>query len=101
MTTQVTTPTREVNYDCLPEHMQDGARLYIEQGIPPGGFLMAVLCNDLVGAVGRADAVNQSRLVNWALWLHNDIPMAAWGSLEKVQAWMAAVREDEREGARG
>ena len=88
--TQVAIVTERIGYGSLPAHMQEGARLYIEQGIPPGRFLMAVLCNNLVEAAGRADAENRAALPAWALWLHNDIPMGAWGSLEKVQAWMAA-----------
>ncbi len=88
----------QLNYDCLPEHMRDGARLYIEKGIEPGGFLMSVLCNDLTGAVGRADGINQHAFVEWAMWLHNDIPMGAWGSLEKVEAWMEERRKVESRG---
>ena len=74
-------------YDKLPEHMQEVARLYIEEGEEPGGFLMAVLTNNLVEAATRADGVNQQRLFEWAGWLYNDIPDRAWGSAEKVLAW--------------
>ncbi len=82
----------EINYNSLPEHMQSGARLYIEQGIEPGRFLMAVLCNDLSGAASRADGINQRCLLDWAMWLHNDISASAWGSEEKVLAWMEQLR---------
>ena len=33
-------------------------RRYADQGIPTGGFLQAVLANDLMEAVGRADEAN-------------------------------------------
>ena len=76
-------------YDKLPEHMQEAARLYIEEGEMPGSFLVAVLTNNLVEAFGKADEVNRSCLREWVLWLYNDIPEAAWGSAEKVLAWCA------------
>ena len=75
------------NYDKLPEHMQEAARLYIEEGEMPGHFLVAVLSNCLVEAFARADEVNRSYMWTWADWLYNDIPMPAWGSANKVLAW--------------
>ena len=75
------------NYDRLPEHMREPARLYIEEGELPGGFLTAVLCNDLVEAFDQADEENKSRMSDWVLWLYNDIPMPAWGTPTKVLAW--------------
>lgn len=78
----------KINYDRLPEHMQDGARLYIEHGVEPGSFLLAVLCNDFVGAVGKADHINQQYLLEWASWLYNDVPTVAWKSRANVAKWI-------------
>lgn len=78
-----------IKYDRLPEHMQDGARLYIERGIEPGGFLTAVLENNLTAAFGRADGTNKLRMQDWVEWLYWDIPSPAWGSKEKVTQWIA------------
>lgn len=75
-------------YARLPAYMEAPARRYIENGINPGGFLTAVLCNDLVGAFARADSANHAHMHEWAKWLHNDIPAPAWGSPEKVKAWI-------------
>ncbi len=75
------------NYDKLPEHMQEAARRYIEEGEMPGDFLVAVLENNLTRAFGRADEVNRSAMWQWCLWLHNEIPMGAWGSAANVLAW--------------
>lgn len=83
-------------YDRLPEHMQDGARRYIEEGYRPGSFLMSVLCNNFVRVVESADMQNSAVLRIWAQWLHNDIPMSAWGSSEKVEAWMKEARSNDR-----
>lgn len=84
--------SRITSYDALPEYMRESARLYIEDGFLPGSFLMAVLCNDLVGAGGAADAVNKHMLFVWAGWLYNDVPSPAWGSREKVEEWAANRR---------
>ena len=74
-------------YDKLPEHMQEAARCYIEEGEMPGSFLTAVLTNNLVEAFGNADEINRACMWDWCLWLYNEAPMPAWGSAEKVLAW--------------
>lgn len=80
----------EIDYGQLPEHMQNGMRLYIERGIEPGSFMYAVLCNDLMGAFGCADSVNQRRIKDFCQFLYNDAPSKCHGSPEKVRAWIAA-----------
>ena len=84
-----------VDYSTLPEHMREGARLYLEHGIEPGGFLTAVLCNDLVGAYARADHINRERMEHWAAWLYHNCPSPAWGSRAKVEAYMTSFAEPE------
>ena len=78
-----------VDYSGLPEHMQDVAKLYIELGTPPGGFLEAVLCNRLVESFGKADQINRLAMYAWTTWLWNEAPMGSWGTPEKVDAWIA------------
>ncbi len=82
------------NYNGLPEHMQDAARGYIEEGLHPGGFLLAVLENNLVDAFGRADDVNRVSLSAWTSWLMWDIPANAWGSKDKIKAYVKAIQEE-------
>ena len=77
------------NYDKLPGHMQDGMRLYIERGIDAGSFMMAVLCNDLMGACGKADHINRERLFDYCNFLYNEAPSSCFGSPGKVAAWIA------------
>jgi len=79
---------RIVDYSMLPEHMQYTAKLYVERGIEPGGFMYAILCNDFVAAAGQADQTNQRHLFEWAVWLSNELPRSAWGSVERVDAWI-------------
>lgn len=71
----------------VPEHVAEGLIAYVRHGRPVGGFLTAVLCNDLKEAVGRADEQCLDNLVAIVGWLYNEAPAACWGSLEKVNAW--------------
>lgn len=75
--------------DQLPEHMRDGMYRWIEHGIKPGGFGVAVLENDLVGAFGRADMTNIRCMKDWANWLYNRAPADCWGSKAAVNKWAA------------
>lgn len=77
-----------IDYSSLPLHMQDGMRLYVEHGIQPGSFLTAVLSNDLMRALGRADDINLHALPAYGRFLYNDAPSWCFGSPEKVEAWI-------------
>lgn len=79
--------SQAVNVERLPNHMQDAARRYVEDGAHVGGFLEAVLSNDLVGAFGRADSANRDAMEDWVAWLYNDAPAGCWGSAEAVEQW--------------
>lgn len=68
--------------------MQEPAREYVVNGRHPGGFMRNVLENRFTEAVGSADTMNRKYLVEWSMWLYNDIPHKAWGSREKVEAWI-------------
>jgi len=77
-----------IDFSEIPEHMRDGLRLYIDRGLPPGSFLMAVLTNDLAGAFGKADLINQSKIKDYVSFLYNHAPRQCWGSVEKVDEWI-------------
>ena len=76
----------------LPHYMLDGLQRYLEQGIPPGSFMTAVLENDFINAACRADGSNRQCLHDWALFVYNHMPSSSWGNRAKVDAWMAAAR---------
>lgn len=79
--------------DLLPEHIRDGVQRYFEDGIPPGGFLSAVICNDLFGALGRADDINRRKLFDICCWFYNHAPRGSYGSEENMGAWMERRRQ--------
>ncbi len=80
----------EGHYDGLPEGLRDGVKRYIEHHIPPGGFLEAVISNQLSEAFGRADEQNRRRLYEIVGWFYNYAPSTCWGSPEKYQIWLKA-----------
>lgn len=89
---------RKINYDRLPEHMRSGARLWIEHGIPPGSFLMAVIENNLKEAVFRADGINLPRLPDFVSFFYNEAPSDCWGSKAKAEAWAQMKRRQDADG---
>lgn len=85
------------HYDWyIPARMGHGIKLWIEKGIYPGGFLTAVIENNLKEAVGRADDENVRNLPAYVAYFYNEAPAGCWGSEEIAGLWatmMAAKRE--------
>jgi hypothetical protein len=75
----------------VPVHMHDAYIRYLLAGIEPGGFLVAVLANDLRAAVQRADTINQHALAAHMDFLCTAAPAAAWGSYAQVAAWVTVM----------
>jgi len=61
---------------------------YVEHRIPTGGFLEAVLSNDLRDACSRADTQNRYLLFDIVQHLYWHVPAACWGSPHKVKEWL-------------
>ena len=68
------------------------ARYEIDR-VTPGGFLLAVLQNDLIAAVGKADSENRGRLAEIVAWVYNNVPSCCYGSKAKVEAWLLGETE--------
>lgn len=77
-----------VNKYNLPGHMVDSVYRYVEQKIPPGSFMRAVLANELVLASIRADPYNKEAIHSWAEFIHNELPAGCWGSRRVVSDWL-------------
>ena len=89
---------REIDYSRLPEHMRDGFMRWIEYGIEPGHFGMAIICNDLFEAFRRADSTNLARMKDIVTFFYNEAPSGCYGSKEKAIAWIKA-RQSETDNA--
>tara|TARA_R110000744_G_scaffold114766_1_gene214698 strand:+ start:109 stop:369 length:261 start_codon:yes stop_codon:yes gene_type:complete len=80
-------------YLDAPVHILDSINRYVEDGLEPGGFVKAVLSNDLVDALNKADTASLSGLkdiLKYCIW---KIPPECWGSRAKVDAWIICKRE--------
>ena len=75
----------------VPEHTQLALENYIIRGYHPGSFLQAVLENNFVNTVCRADHLNQLYLVDIAKWLVHESPSECWGSDQAVYNWIDDV----------
>lgn len=82
------------DYAQIPPHMQEAIRRYVVQGLKPGGFLCAVIQNDLKMAVFQADDVNEPLIPLYVRWFYNHAPSACSGSPDHMQKWLDARKQD-------
>lgn len=82
-----------MSYNSIPQRTLDSIHRYVEHGIEPGSFVTAVLENNLVEAVGRADLENSAALADIVRYVYNEIPGQAWGNPNKVRAWLKKARD--------
>ena len=61
-------------YEIIPSTTQASITRYVEHAVKPGGFLTAVLSNDLRNATGRADQQNLVALPAIVRWFANHCP---------------------------
>jgi hypothetical protein len=87
---------KPLNYSLLPEHIREGVRLYIEDHIPPGDFLTAVIQNNLTQSFARADHINSERMFDIVRrmfdivrFFYTEAPSQCWGSKEQMDEWLA------------
>jgi hypothetical protein len=78
----------------LPDDLKETIDRYIEHGVPTGGFLEAVICNDLKEACGRADEQNLRIIPAIVSYFYNEAPMACWGKPDSFQNWIDKKREE-------
>lgn len=76
------------NKTMLPDNIKNSLDEYAKNRCPTGGFLHAVLCNDLFLAMGKADEYNVNNLFDICNYIYNNIPNTSWGSKEIVATWL-------------
>ena len=74
-------------YQKIPPAVLNALVRYKDWRINPGSFCRAVISNDLISAVQRADSYSLEALPHIAAWAYTELPNDAWGSYEKFQAW--------------
>ena len=80
-------------YNQIPEHMMAGLKRYLENGILPGGFLTAVIENDLFAACDRADDININLIPVYVKYLYTEAPSRAWGYKGAIDKWRSYLSE--------
>jgi hypothetical protein len=75
--------------DGIPPLIFKALKAHVVDHQPVGHFVTAVLENDLKQAILRADPDSLAALKRIVLFCYNDIPSPAWGSPEKIQAWLS------------
>ena len=79
-----------MNYETIPVALLSGLTRYVNDRIATGGFLRAVLENDLFGAHAKADPDSLAALPALMRYIYNEVePGTCWGSPEAVAAWLA------------
>ena len=87
--------------DMFTAYLDDRNELYRflagdQEWDPPSG-LVALLINDLREAYMQADHARRVNIFPLLVWLWNDVPAPAWGSLEKLRKWLAIPAEKRKE----
>lgn len=77
-----------------PERFVEAFERYVNQGCQPGGFLRAVMCNNLVDAFHRADEDAMVMLPHIVAYMYNKLPGDAWGSDQRIDAFLARRRDE-------
>jgi len=74
--------------DDIPEYTKEDLNAYLIDGLPPSGFIEAVLLNDLMLATSRADIVNTKALGQIVKWIVANAPYNSTRSKENVDNWI-------------
>lgn len=72
----------------IEPRFKESVDAYVATGRPTGGFLMAVLTNNLTEAIGRADESALENIPHIVAYLYNDCPGPCWGSTTRVDEWL-------------
>ena len=75
----------------VPAHLQEGLRRFIQEGIPTGSGLRAILTNlSLREAIPRLDELAIAGLPGILGFLQDHAPHQCWGSDARVDGWTRA-----------
>lgn len=75
------------DYSKLPERLRGGVQRYIEKGIIPGDFLIAIIQNNLTETFARADDDMIKVIQEIVSWFYWEPPAGCWGSITKMNKW--------------
>tara|TARA_R110002072_G_scaffold104813_1_gene229428 strand:- start:57 stop:407 length:351 start_codon:yes stop_codon:yes gene_type:complete len=76
------------NFKLHNSYLDPSVENYIMHGLPPGGFLTAVLAGDYEAAAECADAWNQLNLPHIMHRIEIGLPSQSIGSYEAINNWL-------------
>lgn len=76
------------DYSLIPADTMADLNRYVNEGVPTGDFLRAVLENNLAMAYERADARNAPYIGHLVGYVFNHVPSSCWGDHKKVAVWI-------------
>ena len=79
---------QELYSKSIPESTLESLEAYRVDHRPTGDFLEAVLSNDLMGAMGRADNYNVKAMFDICRYVYNELPFSSHGSSKNYQEWI-------------
>jgi len=79
--------------DQCPEDIRIALAHYVVHGRRVGGFLTAVLENNLLKALTRADDTNFKKIGAIVAYVANRIPQACWGDSATYLGWVGGAYE--------
>ena len=77
----------------VEERILDSLLFYAQRRVKPGHFLTAVLCNNLVEAINRADEESLKALPHIVRFCKNQLPQCCWGSPQAFAEWVSTEGE--------
>jgi hypothetical protein len=77
----------------IPTYMHGGIIKYLVHHIRPGDFLLSLLACELRETLAHADDKNLWLIPVYYAFFYNNLPSEAWGSREKVTAWLRGEAE--------
>ena len=83
-----------IDYATIPLYVREALHKHAHQHQHTGGFVTAVLENNLMEAVGQADAKSFAALPSICSYVYNEIPGGCHGSPAKVKAWREGAGND-------
>jgi len=81
------------DWEKVPEGLHRGIRLWLDDGIVPGSFIRAVICNNLMDAFAFADDESRERLSSIVSFFYWSVPSHAWGSDRTFADWRDKEQE--------
>lgn len=82
-----------VNKKVIPERAKETIDNYVKHRFKPGGFITAVLANDLAGTFGKADINNRHALFDIVAYVYNNVPHTLCGSYDAVERHLGGKNE--------